>query len=455
MAAQKHQLGGLTSVVGAAFRAVDRRLGRRFRGVTSPKPAASVPPIPAEPPSQFPTLLLLNDCRDQANYGAEALMEGLLLTFKAAIPEHTLRLIPSHWLIDDQFGFGAFHNGSSLVQPKALWPDVADQFDCIADEWLAGRGGRGVDAYMRKLEGVDVLVLNGEGSMYRTNLSAIRELFVAWFAKTRLGIPSVFINGLIHLTSVVPVLPAMMRKTFAVLDAVAVRDPYSLRNVREFMPAVPVHLIPDSALALPVEIDNPSPGVVALFRELGSTPFFCFDPGPMPIDYRFGKRSSLYRLLTEIKQLVPQAVLIASATAEIPMLEQLASDTGSIYLAHQPSYRDLMAVLARAQLLISGRNHNPVLGALVGCPAISLASTSHKVHGICELLHFDEPYDGTDLWPNLARIKAHAGRHLAAGQRLRDQIRSRASLLAGDAYQLGTIVSDALPKESARRIQTP
>ena len=71
---------------------------------------------------------------------------------------------------------------------------------------------------------------------------------------------------------------AMMKKTFRVLDAVAVRDPYSLRNVHDFMSEIPVTLIPDSALAVPVEIDNPSPGVMALFRQLGNTDFFCFDP---------------------------------------------------------------------------------------------------------------------------------------------------------------------------------
>src|SRR4051794_33112543 len=47
--------------------------------------------------SRSPTLLLLNDCSDQVNYGAEGLMEGLFRIFKAAIPEHTLRLLPSHW----------------------------------------------------------------------------------------------------------------------------------------------------------------------------------------------------------------------------------------------------------------------------------------------------------------------------------------------------------------------
>jgi polysaccharide pyruvyl transferase WcaK-like protein len=406
--------------------------------------------------SRSPTLLLLNDCSDQANYGAEGLMEGLIRIFKAAIPEHTLRLLPSHWLIDpDPNWFEAFYNGTSLVQPRAMWPEVADQFDYIADAWLAGRGGPGVDAYLKALRGVDIVILNGEGSMYRTNLSAIRELFLAWFAKTRLGIPTIFINGLVHLTLVVPILPAMMRKTFRVLDAVTVRDPWSLRNVQEFMPEIPVKLVPDSALALSVEIDNPSPDVKSLFKQLGDREFFCFDPGPMPSDHRFGRQSSMYQLIMEIKRVVPQAVMVASAPAEKPLLRQLATETDSIYLELQPSYRDLMAVLARTKFQISGRNHNPVLGALVGCPAISIGTTSHKVHGICELLGFDAPYDGTDLRSNIEEIKAHAVRHLVAGAALRDEIKKNAARLAVESLEMGVIVRDVLAKRGASALAPP
>lgn len=398
-------------------------------------------------------LLLINDCSDQMNYGAEALVKGLMHIVKTAIPDHDLRVIPSHWVYDAQRGFKAFYNGNSLVQPQALWPEVSDQFENVADEWLAGRGGPGVDTYLKMLDGVDTVILNGEGSMYRTNLSAVRELFITWFAKARLGIPTVFINGLIHLTLVVPILPAMMRKTFRILDAVTVRDPWSLRNAREYMPDIPIRLIPDSALALPVEIDNPGSDVNALLKSLDNTEFFCFDPGPMPIDYLFGRRSHLYRLIMEIKQLVPQAVMVACGPYEAPMLRQLASDTGSIYLEQQPSYRDLMAVLARAKLQISGRVHNAILGALVGCPTISIGSTSHKVHGTCELLGFDEPYDGTDLQSSIENIRAHAASLHAGGADLREQIIRNSALLAAKSFEMGTIVKDVLAKDVKRRKQ--
>ena len=160
------------------------------RALGGPSAGALPPPAPTRRPRDpnAPTVLVINDSRDQINYGAEALVEGLLHILRVALPNHTLRLIPSHWL--DEAGIpSAFHSGDSLEYPgeSALWPAVADQFECVADEWLAGRGGRGAAAYLEKLEGVDIVVLNGEGSIYRTNISAVRELFLAWFAKTQTG----------------------------------------------------------------------------------------------------------------------------------------------------------------------------------------------------------------------------------------------------------------------------
>jgi len=166
----------------------------------------------------------------------------------------------------------------------------------------------------------------------------------------------------------------------------------------------------------------------------------------MPIDYRFGTRSSLYRMITEIKKLVSQAVMVVSGPPEASLLKQLAADTDSVYLDEQPSYRDLVAVLARAKFQISGRNHNALLGARVGCPAISIASISHKVHGACEQLGFSKPYDGTDLWSSIERIKTHAASHLAGGVTLRNEIRSTAARLAAESFEMGVLVRDILAK---------
>ena len=138
-----------------------------------------------------------------------------------------------------------------MRQPKASFPALADQFETVADDWLNGGGGparRGIPGSVS--DAVDVVVLNGEGSLYRDNLERHSGALPGLAAKERLGIPTVFVNGMVHLTDVMPILPAMVRKTFRVLDAVAVRESCSLRNLEQYAPGRPARLIPDSAFAI-------------------------------------------------------------------------------------------------------------------------------------------------------------------------------------------------------------
>ena len=90
----------------------------------------------------------------------------------------------------------------------------------------------------------------------------------------------------------------------------------------------------------------------------------------------------------------------------------------------------------------------------MGCPAIAIASISHKVHGVCEQLGFREPYDGTDLWSNIEKITADAASHLASGVTLRNEIRSHAARLAAESFEMGVVVKDVLAKHSRLAAQT-
>ena len=73
-----------------------------------------------------------------------------------------------------------------------------------------------------------------------------------------------------------------------------------------------------------------------------------------------------------------------------------------------------MALVAGARFSITGRYHNAILAAIMGCPSITFGSTSFKVHGACELLDglVGSPYDSTDLLPNLDAIAQQALRYV-------------------------------------------
>lgn len=448
------------SRLGIPRRVISKLGSSRGRGNQAPRvfdrfvePIA--PAVPTTPPG--PRVVLLNDCRDQLNFGASALVDGLFAILARSLPSAAIVPIPSHWLLDTSGGFSGFVNdGAGFRRPRALFPRVADQFEHLGDEWLAGRGGRDAGEFLTRLRDADLVVLNGEGSLYRANLSAIRELFLAWFSKERLGVPTIFVNGMVHLTDVMPVLPAMLRTTFSVLDAVAVREPCSLRNLAQFAPELDAHLFPDSAFALTADEARKTPAVAAIRDQVGASPYFCFDPGPMPLDHRFSEQSALHQLISLLKEVTPQAVLVASAPAD-RFMERVARETGSVYVETIEAYQEYMALVADAEFVVSGRYHNPIIAAIMGCPTIAFGSTSHKVHGACEMLEglVGAPYDGTHVRPQFDDIQARARRYTqergAIGDRLQELCHRRRS----EALDLGTLVAGQVRKESSGETTRP
>jgi polysaccharide pyruvyl transferase WcaK-like protein len=105
-----------------------------------------------------------------------------------------------------------------------------------------------------------------------------------------------------------------------------------------------------------------------------------------------------------------------------------------------------MALVQQAELLVSGRYHNPILAAIVGCPSIALASTSHKVHGTCEMLDglIGTPFDGTDLRSCVGTIEACAMRYREQRESLRVALQAVCERRRTEAHQLGEVVATAL-----------
>jgi polysaccharide pyruvyl transferase WcaK-like protein len=387
--------------------------------------------------------VFLNDCKDQDNFGAHALVDGFMRILSDSVPNAVIRPIPSHWLLDLSHGLGAFvDQGAGMRQLPARYPAIADEFDQVADKWLEGSGGPGANELLRRFEGADLIILNGEGSVYRTNLSAIRELFLAWLCKSRLGIPTVFVNATVHLTDVMPILPAMVRKTFPLLDAVSVREPRSLKNLAQYAPAVDVRLIPDSAFAL-CPADARDTTISELIRaRIGDAPYFCFDPGPMPIDHRGGRQSALYQLISALRRVAPEVVFVRSDPAD-RYVERIAEETNSLYVDTTANYREWMTVVRDAEFVVTGRYHNPILAAIMGCPSITLASSSHKVHGGCEMIELiGSPYDGTDLLSETPSIVDHARRYVEQRADIRDRLIAVCERRRSETGQLASLVSD-------------
>lgn len=405
-------------------------------------------------------IALLNDTEKHGNWGSQACAATLKRILLEEFPGAELASLPSDlttarfrkaasWLGGGIYG-GSRRLFDRYSEPFYGDPAFADDFEAALEEWRDGRGGPFADAALSALRGADVAVFNGEGSTYRMNVSAVRCLFALWVATRELGIPSVFLNGSVMLGGVDPVLPAIVRKVFRSIGAVALREPASLRDVKAVVPEARARVVPDSTFLLAEDAPSPS-GNAGLRAGWNGRDYFCVSSSMLhsvvPAPLRFGiARSSLFRLVEKLRSIVPNVTVLARDKEDVGLMKALAASVEAHFVGPMHSYGEVLDVLRGARFLLSGRYHHLIFATVVGCPSIPLRTTSHKVDGLCELLNgsIGVPEDPTDLLERLPQIAARAQEIVDEGAALREQLAAQARSLAVEARGQGTITRAAL-----------
>lgn len=394
-------------------------------------------------------VLILNDGSDYANWGIKACIDGLRAILRSAFPEAEFTSFDWNFM-HKRFSYEPKIMGKAvfldnnrlakrLLPEFHLLPRIADEYDYIADEWEAGRGGPGAAEFIAKASQVDLVVFNAEGSTYKNNRGAMKGLFMLWYAKHRLGKKAAFLNGSVTLTLVDPVLPGIIRKVFGSIDLATVREPASYRSVLDFYPELEskVHMVPDSVFALPLKkTDNPPP-LPANYND-----FFVLSRSMLPMDHRrTSGQSSLGQVVSRLLAITPNVVFIAK-DSEDQVLKKVAQDVGGFFVGPEYSYEDIASLLSQAAFLVSGRYHHLIMATQMGCPVIPLTTSSHKIHGLSQLFpdQMPPPFDATDLEYELPEIAKSAQSIKGAGEPLRTSYQKRAEELGQASQNQATLL---------------
>jgi len=385
-------------------------------------------------------VLLLNDTRDQNNWGSIALSDALERILRDAIPGLRLESIPSIQLWESIGPSG---------EVRMRLPEGADDFDRVARAWEAGEGGVEAEDFIRRARRSDLVIYNGEGSIYRRNHSAIKALFMTWYARQRLGIPALYLNGGLHLTHVEPFVPPIAAISLGALDGVAIREPWSMRCLEEFCPGVRGRLIPDSVFYFAIRPEG-MPGygpVTGGDRDPGGEPYFCLAGGQMPYLIGSGPDAPVCRMIRELRGLVPRCLILARED-EDQYLRRVAEWTGSEFLGPERSYGEVVRLIANARFQITGRYHHFIFGTLVGCPAIPFAAMSHKLQGVNALFgeRFGKVRNATSVGLDIPEIVSLARGFLEKGEPFREEIREVARALGESTREFGSMALEALAR---------
>lgn len=261
----------------------------------------------------------------------------------------------------------------------------------------------GIDPSLYKQH--DVVCFNGEGAIHDKSGHFFRLLGSLYAFK----VSGARVYALNQTIDVDPVgrHANLLRLVYSQLDGVCVREPISLRLIQSL--GVASGLVGDAAYALPRMTRGECVRRAVRF-ELPSDFIAVTASSSLARDKR--SLAIMERLMSQLSTLGRPVVFLANTKTDLYLARQLTQTHDIRVIGYEEAdYRDAIAIISQAALVIGGRQHPNIFAAKYGVPFIGLAGNTHKMAGVAELLNypipvFDWAYDEGALRVVLERVLA-------------------------------------------------
>lgn len=355
------------------------------------------------------TVLLVNDTSDQNNWGCLATTFALKKLLADNVIDLSLEVITLNQLRKRfrvtklprsrgrifEYDSGNPHKpfrGNKLSQYVSrvlseaieFFPSVSDEFDSVATAWLNGNGGPVGNDAIEKIKNADVVIFNGEGSLYENALKGQRPLFLMYLAKKYFDKPCFIVNHSAHFKSSTPVLLSMARTVYPLMERILVREPYSQRNLKELV-HIDAEVVPDALFSLTFDDNTPLP----FLDRLQGEKYICIGATSLAGTTKWQPIDAYSTLVEEFQALGFKVVLVAKDKPDMFLSSVAQSTGGALFFGPSHSFADLYKLLSKSRLFVSGRYHPSIIAAMAGCPLLALSANMHKMEGLYEL--FDYP----------------------------------------------------------------
>lgn len=298
------------------------------------------------------------------------------------------------------------------------------------DYYLAMQNGRIMQYEKKMLEWADIVLINGEGNIvHGTNnegkyrMGARYILFMAWLAKTKFNLPTLMVNHTVD--------PAncnafeMIENIYPLLDKVYVREKLSL-DVLANHGVTNAEFVPDALFAYHPDFDSWKP-TPFLCKEIDfSKPYICVgDSSGFKNAYSgvpWNVPAVIKKLVNELQTICPQIVFVSGNT-DLEFIRKM----GIVGLdINNCPYEDLIQVLHRASIFISGRWHASILSCIASTPILLWGSDSHKTRSLYPLMDYKYRFFEVSSLPvNISEIVFEAKKILNESDIIKKQFREK------------------------------
>lgn len=232
-------------------------------------------------------------------------------------------------------------------------------------------------------DGFDTVCFNGEGAIHARSGHLMRLMGMLYEYKQR----GAFVSALNQTVDLGDndLIKAVVKKVYSMVDYLAVREPVSQRELEKL--GLSPDLVADAAYALGAFSEEK---VDALVSDLNLPEKFVAVTGSSFLSRNKSSVKLMDRLLRGIQEFYTDIPIYFLANTKTDMyLAKKLKEKYNFSIFSVPEKHDrAMAVIAKAYIVIGGRQHPNIFAAMQGIPFIPLQGNTHKMEGVVELLNY-------------------------------------------------------------------
>ncbi|WP_372001795.1 polysaccharide pyruvyl transferase family protein [Tistrella mobilis] len=320
-------------------------------------------------------------------------------------------------------------------QGRIADPQTMEDFEVTAREVKAGRL---FPVTRQAIEAADLVMVNGEGSIYNFEKKGRMSLFWMYYAKRHAGKKCVIVNHTVQLND--ERMRALVQAVYPMLDDVVFREPASFDEAARILPYTEDALSADAAfrwkpLTGQAFLDAYGrKGACTVFPFDSSTfdpsrPYICITGSSALLraeDQSAVDRSPFVTLCGELGKLCDQVLVVAPDATDEVLLAPVARKLSLPFLPANTPMGMGLDILANARAFISGRWHPSILASTGGTPSVLFSGNTHKIAGLGRLLGLpDASIDAKQLGAATPAILQMTQRFLDEGDDRRRDILAR------------------------------
>ena len=414
--------------------------------------------------------LLVNDTSDSYNIGGRANALALKMMLRDAgvhkissvhsndispyIDINRNRLLLKHYLslfvppVIPKVKVKFFGEGRSNSEYDYKIPAKWSEFDTLSEYYLKEKKFQG---FIDLVDSVDVVVINGEGTIYGDRDESLFILFIAYLAKKYMKKPVIVVNHTLDASG--GEIRKVVDNLYPLLDDIVFREYFSIEKFGHFHKA---RFAADTAFAYKAIRQKKLADISGRPGYYDVWPYQTYDFNPnkpyvcisgSSIFYRKDMRfidptADFVELCKALQKKFDQVICISSDKPDDRFLTKVASSLKLPFLSCRTSLLQVLDVIGNARVFISGRWHPSIFAVNNGVPIVAFAAHNFKMKALMELMDIDDKVYSAD---NLADLKDEIIKRTAYyydNSEIREHLLSKSVAMEKSSYENVSFVKD-------------